>query len=212
MKNNHQKKLIISLIKSNNINNNIIKSVYKIIKKENHLAIISHLNFKLIKKFINLILKSKDIYFFILIKNNETIGYIILSKNPNQIFDDAKEIKKYILYDLLKSLKLITILNLVIKLFNIDKIFFSKKKYTTYNKTLNLSYLAIKGDQQSKGMGKYFVLNILKIMKKKFNKKYVTVDTKDPKTMKFYQRKCNFKYFSKKIELFKFTKIYSKKI
>ena len=75
-----------------------------------------------------------------------------------------------------------------------------------------MSYLAINKKYQSKGIGKYFVLETLKILKKNYNKKVVTVDTKDPKTKNFYLNKCKFSFFGEKIEIFKFTTVFQRKI
>ena len=63
--------------------------------------------------------------------------------------------------------------------------FFNKYKKDYYNNTLNLSYLAISSNEQSKGYGKYFVIKTLEIMKNKYLKNEVTVDTEDPNTKDF---------------------------
>lgn len=145
-------------------------------------------------------------------KKKEIIGYSIFSSNPNQIFKDANSLKFIIIRNLFISFKFLTIVNLIIKFLNIDKIFFSKKDNKLYRETLNLSYLAIEKKYQSKGIGKYFVTQTLKKLKKNYNKHLVTVDTKDPKTKNFYLNKCKFSLLGEKIELFKFTTVFLKKI
>lgn len=206
------KNLKIILINQNNIYEKDFKIIYKIVKSENKLAIISRLSYRLFKKFLLQITKSNKIYLFTLKKADKLIGYAIFSENPNQIFKSASNLKFNIIINLILSFKFITIANLVIKFFNIDKIFFSKYKKDYYNNTLNLSYLAISSNEQSKGYGKYFVIKTLEIMKNKYLKNEVTVDTEDPNTKRFYLEKCNFKFYSQKIELFKLNTVFLKKI
>lgn len=212
MRNKYKSNFIISKLDINKVNNKILKSIYNIVISENHLAIISLLNFISFKKLLLKIIKSKKIFLFIIKNKKEIIGYSIYSDNPNQIFKDGNELKFAIIKNLLISFRIITIINLILKLFNIDKIFFSKSKKEFYNKTLNLSYLAINKKYQSRGIGKYFVLKTLKILKKNHNRKIVTVDTKDPKTKNFYLNKCNFSLLGEKLEIFKMTSVFHKKI
>jgi len=212
MKNKYRSRYIISRLKLKNLNKKVLRSIYKIIINENHLAIISLLNFTSFQKLLLQIIKSKKIFLFVVKNKKKIIGYSIYSNNPNQIFKDAKNLKFIIIRNLLISFKFLTITNLIIKFFNIDKIFFSKNDNKLYKKTLNLSYLAIEKKYQSKGIGKYFVIETLKKLKKDYNKKIVTVDTKDPNTKNFYLNKCKFSLLGEKIELFKFTTVFFKKI
>jgi len=212
MKNNYRSNYIISRLNLKNLNKKVLKSIYKIVINENHLAIISSLNFTSFEELLLQIIKSKKIFLFLSKKKKEIIGYSIFSSNPNQIFKDANSLKFIIIRNLFISFKFLTIVNLIIKFLNIDKIFFSKKDNKLYRETLNLSYLAIEKKYQSKGIGKYFVTQTLKKLKKNYNKHLVTVDTKDPKTKNFYLNKCKFSLLGEKIELFKFTTVFLKKI
>lgn len=212
MKNNYRSNYIISRLNLKNLNKKVLKSIYKIVINENHLAIISSLNFTSFEELLLQIIKSKKIFLFVIKKKKEIIGYSIFSSNPNQIFKDANSLKFIIIRNLFISFKFLTIVNLIIKFLNIDKIFFSKKDNKLYRETLNLSYLAIEKKYQSKGIGKYFVTQTLKKLKKNYNKHLVTVDTKDPKTKNFYLNKCKFSLLGEKIELFKFTTVFLKKI
>ncbi len=212
MKNNYRSNYIISRLNLKNLNKKVLKSIYKIVINENHLAIISSLNFTSFEELLLQIIKSKKIFLFVIKKKKEIIGYSIFSSNPNQIFKDANSLKFIIIRNLFISFKFLTIVNLIIKFLNIDKIFFSKKDNKLYRETLNLSYLAIEKKYQSKGIGKYFVTQTLKKLKKNYNKHLVTVDTKDPKTKNFYLNKCKFSVLGEKIELFKFTTVFLKKI
>ena len=212
MKNNYRSNYIISRLNLKNLNKKVLKSIYKIVINENHLAIISSLNFTSFQKLLLQIIKSKKIFLFVIKKKKKIIGYSIFSSNPNQIFKDANSLKFIIIRNLFISFKFLTIVNLIIKFLNIDKIFFSKNDNKLYRETLNLSYLAIEKKYQSKGIGKYFVTQTLKKLKKNYNKHLVTVDTKDPKTKNFYLNKCKFSVLGEKIELFKFTTVFLKKI
>ena len=208
----HKSSFKILKLTLKNTNNNILKSIYDIVVDENYLAIISLLNLKSFNILLLQIIKSKKIFLFIIKYKKKIIGYSIYSDKPNQIFRDANNLKFIIIINLLIKFKFITIINLIIKFLNIDKVLFSKDKKKFYNKTLNLSYLAIHKRYQSKGIGKYFVKETLKRLKKNYNKNIVTVDTKDPNTKNFYLNKCKFSLLGEKIELFKFTSVFYKKV
>ena len=208
----HKSSFKIYKLTLKNTNNKILKSIYNIIVDENYLAIISLLSLKSFKRLLLQIIKSKKIFLFIIKDKKKIIGYSIYADKPSQIFEDANNLKFIIIINLLIKFKFITILNLIIKFLHIDKVLFSKDKKKFYNKTLNLSYLAIHKKYQSKGIGKYFVKETLKILKEDYNKKIVTVDTKDPNTKNFYLNKCKFSLLGEKIELFIFTSVFYKKV
>lgn len=208
----HKSSFKILKLTLKNTNNKILKSIYNIVVDENYLAIISLLNLKSFKKLLLQIIKSKKIFLFVIKDKQKIVGYSIYSDKPSQIFEDANNLKFIIIINLLIKFKFITILNLLIKFLNIDKVLLSKGKRKFYNKTLNLSYLAIHRKYQSKGIGKYFVKETLNKLKKNYEKKIVTVDTKDPNTKNFYLNKCKFSLLGEKIELFKSTSVFYKKI
>ena len=208
----HKSSFKIYKLTLKNTNNKILKSIYNIIVDENYLAIISLLSLKSFKRLLLQIIKSNKIFLFVIKNKEKIVGYSIYSDKPSQIFEDANNLKFTIIINLLIKFKFITILNLIIKFLHIDMVLFSKDKKKFYNKTLNLSYLAIHKRYQSKGIGKYFVKETLKRLKKNYNKNIVTVDTKDPNTKNFYLNKCKFSLLGEKIELFKFTSVFYKKV
>ena len=97
------KNLKIILINQNNIYEKDFKIIYKIVKSENKLAIISRLSYRLFKKFLLQITKSNKIYLFTLKKADKLIGYAIFSENPNQIFKSASNLKFNIIINLILS-------------------------------------------------------------------------------------------------------------
>tara|TARA_B100001057_G_scaffold450687_1_gene492980 strand:- start:26 stop:664 length:639 start_codon:yes stop_codon:yes gene_type:complete len=212
MKLKNKSNFIISKLNIKNSNNKALRSIYHIVINENYLAIISLLNYRSFKKLLLQVIISKKIFLFVIKNKEKIVGYSIYSDRPSQMFKDANNIKFTIITNLITSFNFKTIINLVIKFLEIDKILLSKKKKKIYNETLNLSYLAIKKKYQSRGIGKYFVIETLKRLKKNYGKSAVTVDTKDPKTKNFYLKKCKFTLLGEKIELFKSTSVFFKKI
>ena len=208
----HKSSFKILKLTIKNTSNKILKSIYSIVIDENYLAIISLLSLKSFNKLLLQIIKSNKIFLFIIKDKKKIIGYAIYSDKPSQIFEVANNLKFIIIINLLIKLKFITIINLIIKFLDIDKVLFTKDKRKFYNKTLNLSFLAIHKKYQSKGIGKHFVKETLRRLKKNYNKNIVTVDTKDPNTKNFYLNKCKFFLLGQKIELFKFTSVFYKKI
>ena len=87
-----------------------------------------------------------------------------------------------------------------------------KKHYFSPYIYYNKPNFRMQEDYQSKGIGKYFIKETLKRLKKNYNKNVVTVDTKDPNTKNFYLNKCKFSLLGEKIELFKFTSVFYKKV
>ena len=105
------KNLKIILINQNNIYEKDFKIIYKIVKSENKLAIISRLSYRLFKKFLLQITKSNKIYLFTLKKADKLIGYAIFSENPNQSFTfkiggtlEPKQISKFYFFTNFKVL------------------------------------------------------------------------------------------------------------
>ena len=68
MKNNYRSNYIISRLNLKNLNKKVLKSIYKIVINENHLAIISSLNFTSFEELLLQIIKSKKIFLFVIKK------------------------------------------------------------------------------------------------------------------------------------------------
>ena len=189
-----------------------LKSIYEIVVSENNYTIIGKLDLELFSKFVNIITRSNKIFLFLLKSENRIIGYSIYSMRPKYLISEMKPLKFKILNRLIKKLCLIDILNLIIKTLKIFNFIQQKAKQIKLDSNFNLSYLAIHKNFQSKGFGEIFIKKNVLILKKKFNMKYLSTDAKNPKTVKFYIKKCKFKNYSYKVELFKIHRILFKKV
>ena len=184
----------------------------KLIKDENPNSILASLNKNLIKRYLEISIKSENLFFYICEYKNEIIGYALLAKRPLFLISEFKSIKYLILLNLLFSFKLKTIMNILLSMAKIDLFFMSKEKKNIIDKTFNLNLLAIDRKFQSKGIGKVFVSNILEDIKKNNNLETITVETFDKRAESFYKSKLNFYYIGKKLRFFKNLIVYKKNL
>jgi len=184
--------------------------VTKIIKEENSTSILASLNDNLIKKYIEISINSKNIFFYTCEYKSEIVGYALLAKKPSFLISEYKELKYSILISLLLRINLKTILNIILSMYKIDLLFISKINKNLINNNLNLNLLAINKNFQSKGIGKIFILNILEDIKKKHNSDVVTVETSGKRAISFYKDKLEFKHIGKKLRFFKNMSIFKK--
>jgi len=184
--------------------------VKKIIKEENSTSILASLNDNLIKKYIEISINSKNIFFYICEYKSEIVGYALLAKKPSFLISEYKELKYSILISLLLRINLKTILNIILSMHKIDLLFISKINKNLINNNLNLNLLAINKNFQSKGIGKIFILNILEDIKKKHSSDVVTVETSGKRAISFYKDKLEFKHIGKKLRFFKNMSIFKK--
>ncbi len=184
----------------------------KLIKEENPNSILASLNNNLIKKYLEISIKSKNLFFYICEYDNEIIGYALLARQPSFLISEFKPIKYLILLNLLFSFKVKTIMNILLSMSKIDLFLISKEKRDIIDKTLNLNLLAIDRKFQSKGIGKTFVLNILEDIKKNNNLETITVETFNKRAESFYKNKLNFHYIGKKLRFFKNLIVYKKNL
>ena len=184
----------------------------KLIKEENSNSILASLNKNLIKKYLEISIKSESLFFYICEYKNEIIGYALLARQPSFLISEFKRIKYLILLNLLFSFKLKTIMNILLSMSKIDLFFISKEKRDIIDKTFNLNLLAIDRKFQSKGIGKTFVMNILEDIKKNNNLETVTVETFNKRAQSFYENKLNFHYIGKKLRFFKNLIVYKKNL
>ena len=115
----------------------------KLIKEENPDSILASLNKNLIKKYLEISIKSENLFFYICEYENEIIGYALLARQPLFLISEFKGIKYLILLNLLFSFKLKTIVNILLSISKIDLFFLSKEKRNIIDKTFNLNLLAI---------------------------------------------------------------------
>ena len=187
-------------------------SLSKLIKEENPDSILASLNKNLIKKYLEISIKSDNLFFYICEYENKIIGYAILARQPLFLVSEFRTIKYLIFFSLLLSFKLKTIINILLSMSKIDLFFINKENQDIINKTFNLNLLAIDRKFQSKGIGKIFVLNILEDIKKNNNLKIITVETFNKRAQSFYENKLNFHYIGKKLRFFKNLIVYKKSL
>ena len=187
-------------------------SLSKLIKEENPDSILASLNKNLIKKYLEISIKSDNLFFYICEYENKIIGYAILARQPLFLISEFKTIKYLIFFSLLLSFKLKTIINILLSMSKIDLFFINKENQDIINKTFNLNLLAIDRKFQSKGIGKIFVLNILEDIKKNNNLKIITVETFNKRAQSFYENKLNFHNIGKKLRFFKNLIVYKKSL
>ena len=187
-------------------------SLSKLIKEENPDSILASLNKNLIKKYLEISIKSDNLFFYICEYENKIIGYAILARQPLFLVSEFRTIKYLIFFSLLLSFKLKTIINILLSMSKIDLFFINKENKDIINKTFNLNLLAIDRKFQSKGIGKIFVLNILEDIKKNNNLKIITVETFNKRAQSFYENKLNFHYIGKKLRFFKNLIVYKKSL
>ena len=187
-------------------------SLNKLIKEENPDSILASLNKNLIKKYLEISIKSDNLFFYICEYENKIIGYAILARQPLFLISEFKVIKYSIFFNLLLNFKLKTIINILLSMSKIDLFFINKENKDIINKTFNLNLLAIDRKFQSKGIGKAFVRNIFEDLKKNNNLEIITVETFNKRAQSFYENKLNFHYIGKKLRFFKNLIVYKKSL
>ncbi len=198
----------VKLIK-NDLSNSEFEFLSDIIKSENHESLLSSLSKNTLKKYFEILIKSKNIFLFFCEIDNKNVGYMVIANSPSHLINDFKILKFSIFFDLVLNFEIKALLNILISFFKLDLIFLSNKK-TIINNNPNLSLLAIISEFQSKGVGKIFIEKVLDEydFKNKFQK--ITVETNNLRTENFYKQKVDFIYLGKKIRLFKNLKVFLK--
>ena len=193
----------------NDLSNSQFKFLRDILKKENHESLLSFLSENILKKYFEILIKSKNISLFFCEIDNKDIGYMVIANSPNHLINDFKSLKFSIFFDLVLNFKIKVLLNILISFFKLDLIFLSNKKDIIYNNP-NLSLLAINAEFQSKGIGKIFIEKVLSEYNFKNRFHQITVETNNLRTENFYKDKVNFVYLGKKLRLFKNLKVFLK--
>ena len=193
----------------NDLSNSQFKFLRDILKKENHESLLSFLSENILKRYFEILIKSKNISLFFCEIDNKDIGYMVIANSPNHLINDFKSLKFSIFFDLVLNFKIKVLLNILISFFKLDLIFLSNKKDIIY-KNPNLSLLAINAEFQSKGIGKIFIEKVLSEYNFKNRFHQITVETNNLRTENFYKDKVNFVYLGKKLRLFKNLKVFLK--
>mgnify|MGYP001166646795 FL=1 len=184
--------------------------LYNVIKEENSEAIVSSFNKNLLNQYFEALLNSKNIHLYICELNQKSVGYVILSEKPSYLISNFKKLRTQILINLIINLNIKTLLNLVLIICKIDLVLLSPEKRNIIDNCYNLNLLAIDRNYQSKGIGKVFMTYVFENLSKMNKLNYLTVETNNERTGRFYEKKLGFTYFGKKIRFFKFQKIYKK--
>ena len=192
------------------LNKNFLKQLIKIIKAENASSILARLNYENISLYLRCVIESKELDLF-LVMNKKIIGYAIVAEQPKFLTSSFKNFQFKILFDLLLKFRVSTIFNLFLFKIGIENYLISIDNRVKISKSVNLNLLAINEKYQSKGVGKKFMTYILKTLKIK-KRKYITCETDNYRSKKFYIKKLKFKELGKKIRYPIFTSVLIKKI
>ena len=184
----------------------------RLIKQENSGSILASLSSNLVKRYLEISIKSENLFFYVCEYQDKIIGYALLAKRPLFLISEFSVLKHSILINLLFNLSLKTIINIILSISKIDLFLLSKEKKIVISKNLNLNLLAINKNFQSKGIGKTFISNILDNLKKKYNFQTITVETFDKRAGSFYENKLRFYYIGKKLRFFKNLNVYKKEL
>ena len=153
---NHKEKRIQIKEYKNIIDESEKLQIISLIKEGNPESILAQLSNINISKYLDILIRSKKLYLFTCILENEIIGYAILAEKPKYLINEFKDIKFRILYDLISNLNVLTILDIIISSLRIDLIKIERKNRKVLNDNLNLNLIAIKDSFRSKGYGKLF--------------------------------------------------------
>ena len=211
MTENYNDKISIILHKDN-LSKNEFKDIVELIKNENGDSILAKLDTDIIKNYLEIAIKSENIFLFSCQIKNKIIGYALFAKKPMYLISEFSKIKFKILFDLIKRVQIFQIINILFSILTIDLILLSKDKKDLIKNSLNLNLLAINKDFQSKGLGKFFSETIIKnIYDNYFKFELISVETSSINACNFYTEKLKFKYIGKKIRLFKIFFVFLKK-
>jgi len=183
----------------------------EIIKVENPSSVIALLNDAYLKKYLDKCILSHFIYLYSCSYKKKIIGYAIFAKKPSYLITEHNNLKFKIFLFLLYNLKIITILNLIIKFFKVDEILISKENRIIIKNNLNLNMIAIKKKYQSEGIGTFFLKKLLTNLNKKKIFSIITLEAIDENAILFYKKKFSFKILGTKIRFFKNLKVLFKK-
>ena len=202
--------LSLKISRLKKIRNDEIYQIISILKKENKTSIINNLSKKNLHLFLKKIISSPKFELFCAYNKNIIIGYAIISYKAHFIKNEFRRFSINYLFDFILGLKFLTLINSILSFLNLDNMFLSSEIKNKIYFNSNLNMLAVKRDFQSKGIGKKFVSNILRFLKKK--SKYITCETDNDLALKFYVRNLKFKRVGNLIRLPRLMHVLIKKI
>tara|TARA_A100001011_G_C14261535_1_gene822639 strand:+ start:1146 stop:1781 length:636 start_codon:yes stop_codon:yes gene_type:complete len=204
-------KIKISL-HQNELSESEYNDLIDIIKNENTDSILSKLSSSVIREYLNLAAKSDHIFLFSCKIENQIIGYALFAKKPEYLINGFSSLKYKILYDLIKKVNFIQLINIIISFLKLDLVLLTKDNKNFIKNSLNLNLLGIKKKYQSQGIGKLFCQNIIEnIYQNYFKFDLISVEAPNISSCNFYANKLNFKLIGKKLRLFRIFFVLLKK-
>ena len=184
-------------ISSKNIN-----SIINLIKFENKDSILANLSYNLIRYYINKAAFSKNFFLYLLKKKQIIAGYALLVKKEKYLSSIFKKKKLDIILNLLINFRFLTLLNLFLVISKLDLLLLKKKRNKNSLISLNLNLLALDKKFQSKGLGKFFLRKVLKMISIDYKFEVLSCEAPNHKVLNFYLKKIKLKQVGKKIRLF----------
>ena len=138
MTENYNDKINIILHKDN-LSKNEFKDIFELIKNENEDSILAKLDTDIIKNYLEIAIKSENIFLFSCQIKNKIIGYALFAKKPMYLISEFSKIKFKILFDLIKRVQIFQIINILFSILTIDLILLSKDKKILVKNSLNLN-------------------------------------------------------------------------
>ena len=178
-----------------------------LIMNENPNSLLSNLNDKILKIYLNHCALSNSFYIFSCNLKRNVIGYAIFAKKYKLIRNEFSFLSKQILFDQIFKIKIKALLNFILIFTYLENIFIKKKKMLVINENLNLNLFAIQNKYQSMGIGKYFLKSCLKKIISHTKFQYLLTETFNNRALSFYLNKMNFKKYCIKIRFFKNLKV-----
>ena len=172
------------------IDDSDISEITEIILLSNESTLIAKLGENFVKSFLTLCIKSQNAKLFTLNANNENIAYAIFFINQKLIVKELLKLKYKIFFTIILKFKFNLIYTIILIYFNKDLKLISDKKSCDIENSANLTYLAVKQSHRNKGIGRFFIEDILK---KHFKNEFVSVETDNKQTLNFYTKYLNFK-------------------
>ena len=201
----------LKIYKKKNLTKKEFYIIRNIIKKENPESVISSLNNELLFKYIKLITKSDKINLFTCELKKRIIGYLIISKQPKDLFNEFQPLYTDIIFYFIKKLKFFLLLNLLLKFTKIDLMFISPNNKKKFESSINLNMIGIEKKFQSKGIGYLFLRKVISIVIYKKKYKHMSLETLNYRAENFYRKKFYFYSIGLKLRFFKNLKILIKK-
>ena len=193
------------------IKNPLTKENYKIlgrlIKEGQPSSVLASLSQNLIEKYIEISIKSENLFFYTCERNNQIIGYALWARNNSFLVNEFKDIKYSILINLIINFRIKTIMNIILAISKIEFLFLSKNKRDFVNKNLIFSLTAFEKKFQSKGIGTVFCDKMFKDLNEKYKFPTIIVEPIDERAKYFFINKFNFIFLAKKIRFFKTLEI-----